>query len=306
VDAHLLLKDPKLDVSVPYAYADVCKIAEELLCRDRFDLEEKEFLGMKSPLEPRKSTSIFDHHDPGDDPICPLLSPSDARANLRALDQERVIAKEKDDVETLVHKLSRLTLSEPDYAFYYFCAIKLDPDIGKVFPCPVIPTQAPTPAPTTVTTPTHPTRPAVCPPITCYGCSVEGHGLNRCEAINDLVTKGSLARDEMGRITLPNGQRLFRNGEETILQAYERHAAAARAANTVHFITHDEEDLQTKIYELEEEEPLVATVDRVPRVTKEKRKVTFEGVIIPPYGKGKGKENRSHYQSSHHHQSCLQ
>jgi len=181
-------------------------------------------------LEPRKSTSIFDHHDPRDDPIRPLLSPSDARANLRALDQERVIAKEKDDVETLVHKLSCLTLSEPDYAFYYFHAIKLDPDIGKVFPRPVISTQAPTPAPTTVTTPTHPTCPAVLPPITCYGCGVERHGLNRCEAINDLVTKGSLARDEMHRITLPNGQRLARIGGKTIKEAYERFTAANTAS----------------------------------------------------------------------------
>ena len=107
VDARLLLKDPRLDVSIPYAYAEVCKVAEELLHCDRFDLEDMEFLGIKLPLEPRKNTPISDHCDPRDDPIWPLLSPLEAKANLKALDQERATVKGKDDVETLIHKLSR-------------------------------------------------------------------------------------------------------------------------------------------------------------------------------------------------------
>ena len=37
VDSCLILKDPDLDVSIPYSYSDVCKAAEELLRRDRFD-----------------------------------------------------------------------------------------------------------------------------------------------------------------------------------------------------------------------------------------------------------------------------
>ena len=80
------------------------------------------------------------------------------------------------------------------------------------------------------------------------------------------------------------------------MQAYERHSAAARPASTVRFVTHVEEEeeevLESGICELEEE-PLVAAVDRAPRITKEKRKAAFEGVIIPPYGKGKGKENQA-------------
>jgi len=78
------------------------------------------------------------------------------------------------------------------------------------------------------------------------------------------------------------------------MQAYEHHSAAARPASTVCFVTHVEEKevLESGICELEEE-PLVTAVDHAPRVTKEKRKAAFEGVIIPPYGKGKGKENQA-------------
>lgn len=69
VDNCLLLKDPRLDVFIPYAYAEVCKVAEELLCHDRFDLKNMEFLGIKSSLEPRKNTPIYNHHYLRDDPI---------------------------------------------------------------------------------------------------------------------------------------------------------------------------------------------------------------------------------------------
>ena len=136
-----------MDVSIPYAYAEVCKVAEELLRHDRFDLEDMEFLGIKLPLEPRKNTPISNHRDPRDDPIQPLLSPLEAKANLKALDQERATAKGKDDVETLIHKLSRMSLSDPDYALYYYHAMKLDADVGKVFPRPIPYTPAPTSAP---------------------------------------------------------------------------------------------------------------------------------------------------------------
>ena len=132
------------------------------------------------------------------------------------------------------------------------------------------------------------------PSITCYGCGVEGHGVNGCDKINDLVAKGLLARDEAHLVTLPNGQYIPRTRDETIMQAYEHHSAAARPASTVRFVTHVEEEevLESGICELEEE-PLVTAVDCAPRITKEKRKAAFEGVIIPPYGKGKGKKNQA-------------
>ena len=121
---------------------------------------------------------------------------------------------------------------------------------------------------------------------------MEGHGLNSCEVINDLVTRGSLARDEMRRITLPNGQRLLRIGEETFKQAYDR-STAASATNLVRFITHEDgEDLDLQILEMEEEQ-LVAAAEHSPKATRGQRKGIFEGVVIPPRPQAKGKENQA-------------
>ena len=102
----LLLKNPTLDVSIPYDAEDVIKTAEELLCRDRFDLEDMEFLASRISVHKREDIPIpYHHHHPREDPIHPLQSSQDARATLKALDQEQATAKEKDGIETLILKL---------------------------------------------------------------------------------------------------------------------------------------------------------------------------------------------------------
>jgi Aspartyl protease len=289
VNSHLLLINPKLDVTQPFPFSDVSQAAEQLLRRDRFDAEYLDILGVSNRDNTVPSPSP--RFDPRSDPVRPLLPPHEARTSLQGLQKAEAAAHKQDEVETLIKSLSRMSLTDPDYSLLYYRAIKLDSDASRVVRPPPLHSTHPIPTASSGSAPTvHPRSPGRS--ITCYGCGVEGHGLNNCEAINDLVKKGSLTRDESRRVILPNGQRLFRNGDETIIQAYERHVATTQAANSVRFVTHDEEELELKIYELEEEESLAAAVDRAPRITKEKRKAVFDGVVLPPYGKGKGKENQ--------------
>ncbi|KIM55079.1 hypothetical protein SCLCIDRAFT_135426, partial [Scleroderma citrinum Foug A] len=273
INSHLLLLNPNLDVTRPFSYSEVTKAAEQLLRRDCFDTEYLDLLGVKE-----KDDTPPPRFDPRSDPVCPLLSPQDARTTLQGLEKAEPIARKQDEVENLMKTMSRMSLSDPEYSLYYYRAIKLDPDASKVIHPPSLHSS---PIPSSAAAPTALPR-APGRSITCYGCGVEGHGVNRCDKVNDLITKGLLSRDETRRVTLPNGQHLFRIGEETILQAYERHSAAARTASSVRFVTHAEEELELGIYELEDEELLVAAADRIPKITKEKRKATFDGVIIPP------------------------
>ncbi|KIM52094.1 hypothetical protein SCLCIDRAFT_32927 [Scleroderma citrinum Foug A] len=216
-----------------------------------------------------------------------LLSPQDARTTLQGLKKAEAIAQKQDEVENLIKTMSCMSLSDPDYSLLYYHAIKLNSDAGKVICAPSL-HSSPIPSSATATT-ALPHAPGSS--ITCYGCGVEGHGVNSCEKINDLITKGLLSRDETHCVTLPNGQCLFRIGDKTILQAYKHHSAAARTASSVCFVTHAKEELELGIYELENKELLVAA-DCIPKITKEKRKAIFDGVVIPPHGKGKGKENQ--------------
>ena len=239
VDSRLILKDPDLDVSIPYSYSDVCKAAEELLRRDRFDAEYLERLGVEE-----KENIPLPRSDPRSDPVRPLLSPQDARTTLQGLDKAGTTAQKQDEVENLIKKMSQMTLSDPNYALYYYRAIKLDPDASRVISPPALNSRSSSPATSAPTRPDAAPRPLSRPPITCYGCGVEGHGVNGCDKINDLVAKGLLARDEARRVTLPNGQYIPRTRDETIMQAYERHSAAARPASTVHFHQEIDENLR--------------------------------------------------------------
>ncbi|KIN98914.1 hypothetical protein M404DRAFT_30882 [Pisolithus tinctorius Marx 270] len=176
----------------------------------------------------------------------------------------------------------------------------MDPDAAKVLCAPSLhPAPASTPASTaptaTSSSQTHPARRT----ITCYGCGAEGHGVESCQAINDLIQKGSLAHDENHWVIYPNGQHIYQNGEETILQAYEHTQAATQPANAVCFVIHEEakEESSAEIYELEEE-LLVAAVDCSNKITKEMRKAVFDSVLIPPHSHGKEKETQDPKPSS--------
>ncbi|KIK25096.1 hypothetical protein PISMIDRAFT_9870 [Pisolithus microcarpus 441] len=83
-----------------------------------------------------------------------------------------------------------------------------------------------------------------------------------------------------------------------ILQAYERSVSVTQPTNTVHFVIHEEADeyLGAEIYELEDE--AVATAGRNAKILKDKHREVFNGVLLPPWSHGKGKEREFLKQST--------
>jgi hypothetical protein len=124
IELRLLQKNPSLDVSKPFPYDDVMKASEALLRRDRFDTD---FLYAPNPLDPPPPFAPR-----SDESIRPILPSSEARTTLRNLDRESTVVQKQDEVENLIKRLSRMSITEPDYSLLYYRAIKLDPDTAKV------------------------------------------------------------------------------------------------------------------------------------------------------------------------------
>ncbi|KIK20429.1 hypothetical protein PISMIDRAFT_13016 [Pisolithus microcarpus 441] len=81
--------------------------------------------------------------------------------------------------------------------------------------------------------------------------------------------------------------------------AYERSVNATQPTNTVHFVIHEEanEYLGAEIYELEDE-AVVAAAERNAKISKDKHREVFDGVLLPPQSHGKGKEREFPKQST--------
>jgi hypothetical protein len=291
IELRLLQQNPLLDVSKPFPYADVMKASEALLRRDRFDTD---FLYTPNPLDPPPPFAPR-----SDVSIRPILPSPEARSTLQNLDRESTVAQKQDEVENLIKRLSRMSITEPDYSLLYYRAIKLDPDTAKVIRAPSL-SSSPTSHPASATsTPSFPPTPQSRPArnITCFGCGKQGHGINDCEEINDLILKGQLSKDDSRRVTLANGQRIPRNFDEPILDAYKRlqpPPPPPAPVNHVRFITHATiEELDEDDEPIHAEESLVAAADHAQKSTREKRKEIFDGVVIPPRSKGKEKENQA-------------
>ncbi|KAH7904073.1 hypothetical protein BJ138DRAFT_1019640, partial [Hygrophoropsis aurantiaca] len=130
-------------------------------------------------------------------------------------------------------------------------------------------------------------------PFSCYSCGSPDHSVNDCERVNDLISRGVMKRDDRNRIIYADGSRIYRQGSETILQAYDRVGNfPSSLPRSTDFITATFATLVEE--ETDEEADVHAVVGRV-KSTKEKRKEVFDGVFVPPapriISKGKEKEN---------------
>ena len=56
----------------------------------------------------------------------------------------------------------------------------------------------------------------------CFGCGKNGHRMGVCGELNTLINQGTVSRDSNGRIQWPDGTRLFREQEDTIVQAINK------------------------------------------------------------------------------------
>ncbi|PPQ89489.1 hypothetical protein CVT25_012252, partial [Psilocybe cyanescens] len=233
--------------------------------------------------------------------------PEETRRIFKDLEKEEIKAHQADEVENLIKEMTKLTISEPNYAVYYFRAVKLEPSLAGMLVAPAI---------MNATVPQQPKQPSsFAPPppqqtqymqhartsladMTCYGCNQQGHGMNTCPGLADLASKKVITRDSSNRIVFADGSRIFRVMGESIIQAVQRQRPAPAPIATSNLAICDpyyvEEKYNANIFEEDDEDDigsylgdsdyiLAGPSNRIvpERKIRTARKQVFDGVIVP-------------------------
>ncbi|TFK77960.1 hypothetical protein K466DRAFT_607483 [Polyporus arcularius HHB13444] len=151
---------------------------------------------------PKKSSKVKDKakHKEKSDPLPPKQT--DAQPS-----------RDTSEVEDIIRRLQNMSIDDPAYAALYFRGFKLDKDIVQVIRGPK---EAVKPS---YTAPPIFSQNSGIRPLGCYGCGEQGHGMNFCPKINELVTKGILKRDNNNKLTFADGSLIQRQRDETFVHA---------------------------------------------------------------------------------------
>ncbi|KAJ6486649.1 hypothetical protein C8R45DRAFT_930281 [Mycena sanguinolenta] len=124
IENQLLTKDPKRDMTVPFAEDDIIGIVDAKFkySEDEIDYKKKSKKSKKSKPAPKKTVKCT--HETVQLPS-PKSSPSPAPA-----------ADTTTEVGELVKQLSRMSLDDKDYNYIYYKATRLDPLIVKCIRAP--------------------------------------------------------------------------------------------------------------------------------------------------------------------------
>lgn len=215
------------------------------------------------------------------------LSRSKARAATKKMEEEEERARKDDEIDTLVKKLNELELDDRDYGVLFYKLKRLDPSIADVFPAPDIegarmqrsmmtktvttyPNSIPVPVPAAHRPPLNilkrPPPPSYNAPAlpgmanACFGCGEEGHQLRSCKKVDALIAEGVIIRENSPRgprLTMRDGQQIFRQRGETLVDAARKLAGMVRTNMLLarrESVTDDDE------YESESEDDAAARV----------------------------------------------
>lgn len=127
--------------------------------------------------------------------------------------------KEDDEVEKLVDQLSRMKVSDTDYARIYYRATKKDAAVADIVAAPMKASTMPyTQARSRI--PLNTARDIA--ELFCFGCGEHDHMMRQCPSINEWVSTGKIKKDEFGRLTYRDGNLIRRRGMETFKEAIQR------------------------------------------------------------------------------------
>ena len=264
LENRLLILQPNHDLETPFTIDQVHHAAGQLLCRNRFDKErydsdeDEEFSDKDSDESSSEDSSDSDKKrvDAITDRLFKQIShkrrahkkvEKERKASKRPAwtDEEEEelpkssgkstpkAAKEPElDLGELVNKLSRMSISDSNYAALFMKACKIDPAVKDVLEsiqrqkaaAEMVSTKPGITDPMRNSRDIPPHMAASRPPMRCFGCGETGHSASRCAKVGDLVAQGIINREPgTGRVLFPNGdsiQRLSR--DETIVQAVQR------------------------------------------------------------------------------------
>lgn len=276
---------PNHDISKPYPVSEVQKAAEDLLHRNRFDKSRVIWLDKSDESSGEESSTDTDNEDSDDEEDVksyvkklikktssrsksssrsgkkdsielaqkalvdlPSLSPPKEASRSKSKNMSASKGTAQSDVESLITKMSKMTLDDPQYALMYYQAVKMDPIAANCLASPLNRPYQQRPMQTARTNvlmaePMGPPpqmnpmnnmnsmggmpRRRFPPPMNnngnrCFGCDEEGHRIAECPAILSLMDRKIIQRDRMGRFTTPQGVRIIRAPSESWVQAFNR------------------------------------------------------------------------------------
>jgi hypothetical protein len=123
-----------------------------------------------------------------------------------------------------------------------------------------------------------------CNSLLCFGCGESGHSLRDCPEINKLLKAGVIIKDKDGRIRKKDGQPIYRQKGESIVQAIEQTTQKSPRAQS-HFITMSQ--TLSDYYQSEQDDNSnfesihVIAADKQFKKPIGPKKVVFDGVELP-------------------------
>ncbi|KAI0362873.1 hypothetical protein BV20DRAFT_901314, partial [Pilatotrama ljubarskyi] len=218
------------------------------------------------------------------------IEPTARKGSRQKFDEEREFTE-------LVDKMQKMSLSDPQYGFLYLKICAMKPIAAECLPKPI--TQQPQnpvgnrqrgPPPHLSQASTGRLAPGR-PPMTnseCFGCGESGHIIRDCPIMTDYQRKGYVMRDYRGRWTRSDGSLLWRNPDETWVQAVKR------IMPEVHYVVYQDHQPEGNILdEQKNADVMVYPVERSQRETRSYRKQAFDGVKVPQPDKERQKEGNT-------------
>lgn len=314
VEAMMMRKNASIDLSKPQEVTTVMEALKELFRRNRFDAEES------SDSESDDSTShgSEDSEDGSSDSEYPdgfVPPPRKPKHNSKHKKQDRKTHKkhskieeeeesdsppfkphkshsssqhkgQEDEMDDLIRRMQSININDSLYATLYYKAYKLDPEISQVVPRPGFDRYRGSYSGSQTSRNIAPGQQNNGRPMYhCYGCGKSGHNMRNCDEINQLLAKGTIRRDENGKLTMGDGSPIVRGRDEPFVHAIHKMIAGASAkSNFIALSSYSPDYSSDSTSDFYSSDALVMAADRPTKVSKDtrKQKTTFEGVFPPP------------------------
>ncbi|TFY52483.1 hypothetical protein EVJ58_g9992 [Rhodofomes roseus] len=306
----LLISDPAHNMSKPFSMSSISQAAKSILQCNCFDSDrlqsddnEEEPACKKVSKSKKKKVvakkKVIIKKEETDDSDDKAEAKKAQAAPRKAATGDR---KKANKVEELIHKMNKMSLSDPEYGVLYFRACSLSSLAAAAVRPPMLSTAVPTathvPAyvppiaqPASIPTQQIPAAMGPHPPMKCYGCGATGHEFAMCPEINNLLSNGTVMRNASGRLIMKDHQAPATTHFITTKPklAYITHATIKESD--------DLEDEGIRVQAVEESEGNVL-VDQATKSTREARDKTGKNVFKPPaavqekVGKKKEKETQ--------------
>jgi hypothetical protein len=304
IEQRLSSKNPQHDITQVLPMLEVINTAEALLERNRFDYDLMDSDSDESSDESSESDSEDNSSEESDNASDSEVEHSKSSHKKKSHKKKTMSSKDssskedqskkhtskdtsyvnqkkpQEEVEDLIRQLGKMSVSDPQYALSYYKAVKLDALAAKCLCSPQVGGYSPSSGGNR-----NSSYPNNIPlggrnSLLCYGCGGSGHGLRDCPEINELLKAGVIIKDVDGRIKKKDGQPIYSQKGESILQAIGWNTRKPIGAQS-HFITMSQTLSDYYQSEQEDDSDYVMAAEKQFKKTIGPKKVVFDGVEIP-------------------------